>query len=117
MKSISKKDFEKTKTIQLCYVFGIKVNKDDTIERVYYYRYINEVGSFEARNWDVQSFAKKIINAEWIAYAGKLSGSGDDMKLENPSLITIQTIDGVLYLTTASDDSKSNNLFNLTRFY
>lgn len=110
MKDIKKKDFLKEKTLKVCYIYKVTLNDDGTIKLVHYYRYVD--GDLENRNWDVESFACKIINGEWLAYAGKIEGK-EAPTMKNPSLVTVMTKDGKLSLTTASDDEKSNNLLEL----
>lgn len=114
MNDIKKKDFLNEKTLKVCYIYGVELNDDESIKNVFYYRH-NEDGELIDRNWDVKSVAKKIINGEWLIYAGKIEGK-EDPAMKNPSLVTVKTIDGVLHLTTASDDTKSNNLLNLPKF-
>ena len=116
MDDIKVKDFIKTKTIKVCYIYAVELNDDETIKKVAYYRYDEEEKKFVDRNWDVQSFANQLVKGNWIAYAGKITGTGDEQKMNNPSLVTVKTIDGNLYLTTASDEEDSNNLAKLPKF-
>ncbi|MCQ2815124.1 MAG: hypothetical protein MJ227_02395 [Bacilli bacterium] len=70
-----------------------------------------------SRFLNVEDFAQHIFKGEWIAYAGKLVKCDKDKeKLTNVSLITVLTVGGKLYLTTASDDTISNNLKSLPKF-
>lgn len=114
MNDIKKKDFLNEKTLKICYIYGVELNDDETLKKVFYYRH-DEKGELIDRNWDVKSVANKIINGEWLAYAGKIEGKENPV-MKNPSLVTVKTIDDVLYLTTASDDEKSNNLINLPKY-
>lgn len=113
MKDIQKKDFLNEKTLKVCYIYQVELNDDGTLKNVIYYRF-DENGKLIKRSCDINSFANKIINGEWLAYAGKIEGE-ENPAMKNPSLVTVKTIDGVLYLTTASDDEKSNNLLNLPK--
>ena len=113
MKDIQKKDFINEKTLKVCYIYEVELNDDETLKRVFYYRH-DENGNLVGKNWDVNSFANEIINGEWLAYAGKIEDEENPV-MKNPSLVTVKTIDGILYLTTASDDEKTNNLLNLPK--
>ena len=114
MDDIKKKDFLKEKLLKVCYIYGVELNDDGTLKKVFYFRY-DENGELTERNWDIKSVANKIINGEWLVYAGKIEGKENPV-MKNPSLVTVKTKDNVLYLTTASDDEKSNNLLNLPKF-
>ena len=110
MEDIKKKDFLNEKTLKVCYIYKTETNDDGTLKRVYYYRY--DSNNLVAKNWNIESFANKIIAGEWLAYAGRIEGKENPI-MKSPSLVTVKTIDGKLYLTTASDDDESNNLLEL----
>lgn len=115
--NIKASEFLKEKKVKVCYVYQVELDDDDNLAYVGYRRYSDADEKIVEKSWDVQSFAKKIFNGEWIAYAGKLTKDDEGVeKLTNVSLVTVLTIEGNLYLTTASDDSKSNNLKSLPKF-
>ena len=114
MKDIKTKDFLTTKEVLVCYIYAVSKNEDGTLSLVYYYRK-NKNNSVITKDWycGVSEFAKYLIDGERIAYAGKIAEKDGEKTMINPSLVTVKTIDGKLVLTTASDDTESNNLLNL----
>lgn len=117
MDDIKVKDFIKTKTVLVCYIYGITKNDDGTIKLVHFYRE-SLAGDKIIKKYSlsVDNFAKEMIDGNRIAYAGIIKTKNGVELMENPSLVTIRTNDGKLCLTTASDDSESNNLLNLPEY-
>lgn len=114
MDNIKVKEFIKTKTVLVCYIYGITKNDDGTIKLVHYYKKDDNSDTIsKGYKWSPESFAKSMIKAERIAYAGVIKSKDGVEFMEDPSLVTIRTNDGKFCLTTASDDSESNNLLNL----
>lgn len=117
MDDIKVKDFIKTKTVLVCYIYGITKNDDGTIKLVHFYRESLAGGKIiKGNSLSIDNFAKKMIDGNRIAYAGIIKTKNGVELMENPSLVTIRTNDGKLCLTTASDDSESNNLLNLPEY-
>lgn len=114
MDNIKVKEFIKTKTVLVCYIYGITKNDDGTIKLVHFYRQSLDGDKIIKGNYlTPEMFAKSMIKGERIAYAGVIRNKDGVEFMEDPSLVTIRTNDGKLCLTTASDDSESNNLLNL----
>lgn len=114
MKDIKVKEFVPTKEVMVCYIYGVTKNSDGTLRLVHYYRK-SESGNATTKGWycGVSEFANYLINGERIAYAGIIETKNGVETMVNPSLVTVKTDDGKQLLTTASDDSESNNLLNL----
>lgn len=114
MEDIIVKDFITKKELLVCYIYGITKNDDGTIKYVHYYKKSDKSDTI-IKNWycSPSAFANYLINGERIAYAGRIETKNGVEVMKAPSLVTIKTEDEKLYLTTASDDSESNNLLNL----
>ena len=114
MKDIKVKEFLPKKEVMVCYIYGIAKNDDGTLKMVYYYRKAKN-GDDISKGWHcgVSEFADYLISGERIAYAGAIKVNNGDEIMISPSLVTVRTNDGKLILTTASDDTESNNLLNL----
>ena len=114
MKDIRVKEFLAKKEVMVCYIYGITKNDDGTLKLVHYYRK-SKNGNNVSKGWhcDVSSFADYLINGDRIAYAGIIKVNNGNESMINPSLVTVRTNNDKLILTTASDDTESNNLLNL----
>lgn len=114
MEDIRVKDFLVKKEVMVCYIYGITKHDDGTIKLVHYYRK-SENGDDISKDWHcgVSEFAEYLINGERIAYAGVIKETNGNETMINPSLVTVRTNNDKPILTTASDDTESNNLLNL----
>ena len=94
----------KTKVL---YAYGKQIDENGTITQIKYYDSSNK-----SINWiSVKKISKMLIDGEAFVYAGKYDSASDAFK--NVCVVIPMLKDGDYYITSVTDDKKTNNLENL----
>lgn len=109
---IKKDSFKHSGSFYLIYIFEVSYEGDDMAFVKYFYK--NDDGNIGEYVMSVEKVARFIYLNQWQAWAGVYDKSSQSFN--NASKVVPSIKNGKIYLTTISDDYKSNNLENLPRF-
>lgn len=93
--------------VKVLYAYGKKVDENETITNIKYYD-----SSDNSNHWTtVKALSKKLLDGEVFIYAGKYDKESDSFK--NVCIVIPMIKDGDYYITSVTDDKKTNNLDHL----
>lgn len=102
--NIKVKDCETEKNVKVIYIYGKQVDSNGTITKVKYYN------PSESKNcWiTVSILSKKLLDGCVFAYAGVYNNK--DNSFDNTCVVIPMIKDEEYYITSVTDDKKTNNL-------
>lgn len=112
MNYIKYKSAKREITTKVIYVSSVKMNEDKTaISKLRYHEILDNGEWSSGKLINVEELSKKLFNDEIVAWAGTIDN--DNNQFSNVCKIVPMIQDGVFYVTSVTDDEKSNNLENL----
>ena len=109
---IQKKDFKRLGNYYTIYIFEVRYVGEDISHVKYFFK--KEDGTVGEFVMPVEQVARCIYLNQWQAWAGLFDKN--NQMFDNAAKVVPGVKNGKIYLTTISDDYKSNNLENLPRF-
>ena len=109
---IQKNSFIRSASFYTIYIFEVRYSGSVISHVKYFFR--KEDGTIDIFVRTVEQVAKCIYLNQWQAWAGVFDK--DSQSFKNAAKVVPGIKDGNIYLTTISDDYKTNNLENLPKF-